>query len=215
MWVHSLVCFSCIRFVCFLSWGHIPVRVCVCMAVLSFLQNDSIWIDVVAFACVSLMHSFYLSLFLGPPVTSVYVCVCAWLCPSFAKLFIWFYLDVFAFVSFWLQTHPSASVRMYICALLFSKLLIWFDVGAFACVSLLLGPHPSASACMHSCALLFAKLFIWFYLNAFAFVSLFMVLQCSTSVCALLYPSLCTIILRVFVCVYMHGCALLFAKLLI
>ena len=39
--LHLLVCLLCIRFACFLSWGHIPVRVCVCMALFFFLQHNS------------------------------------------------------------------------------------------------------------------------------------------------------------------------------
>ena len=187
------LCVSCVhfRFVCFFYWGYILVRVCVGMAVLSFLQNDSIWIDVGAFACASFVHIHFVFLFsLVPIPVRVFMLVCVHSCSLyFALIFIKCLLDAFACVYLFLGPHSSARVFMYVFVCMAIPIFshhyssFFIDVHSLVCHNSLGHIPVRVLMCVcNRCTFFFAPLLFSCHLGAFAFAFLFLGSHFSASI---------------------------------
>jgi hypothetical protein len=169
MWVHLLLVIWVHLHVHLYSLGHIPVRVFVCVRVQScalLFADNSIWFYIVAFACVSLVHSFLRASF--PGATFQYEGVYAWLCSFFCKIIpsdlTWVLslvrLLCIRFECLFSLDHIPVRVLLWVCKWLCSSFCIIIQVMSFLCIRWCFffpwATSQCVCVCVHGCALLFA-----------------------------------------------------------
>jgi len=210
--LHLLVCLLCIRFACFLSWGHIPVRggvyAWLCTTFCKIIPSDLTWVlSLVRLLCILFVRLFSLD---HIPVR-VLVCVCKWLCSSFCIII---QIMLFLCIRLWfflLLPHPSASVCVRVCVCMavpfflhhyssdviaVHSLVFHYSSGHIQCMSLSVYVRVCVFVCMAM-----PIFFTFIHLMSFQSICMCVTFPGSTSQ------------YKCFVCVYVHGFALLIAPL--